>query len=273
MQFAKLNSINLHYQEIGGPEGTPNLVFINSLGTDFRIWRDVIVRFVGEASILTYDKRGHGLSDVGNAPYTIEDHAEDLAALLDHVGKKDVILVGVSVGGLIAQALYKTRPDLIKAMVLCDTAAKIGTASIWGERIELLRSEGMGAAADASVERWFEKVRFNSHGPEIDGYRTMVARQPLEGYMGTCAAIRDADFTSDAAAISAPTMCVVGLNDKATTPEHVFELSQLISGSRYEEIEDAGHLPFIEQPDQFARLLKDFIKDINASATEGEVLH
>ncbi|MFK8032519.1 MAG: 3-oxoadipate enol-lactonase, partial [Hyphomicrobiales bacterium] len=74
MQFSKVNGVNIHYQVIGAPKGSPLLVFSNSLGTDFRIWRDVIVRFVGECAILTYDKRGHGLSELGQTPYTMDDH-------------------------------------------------------------------------------------------------------------------------------------------------------------------------------------------------------
>ena len=81
MQFAHLNGISLHYQVIGAPEGKPLLVFSNSLGTDFRIWRDVIVRLVGECGIVLYDKRGHGLSGMGTPPYHMDDHVGDLAAL------------------------------------------------------------------------------------------------------------------------------------------------------------------------------------------------
>lgn len=273
MQFAKINNNNIHFQEIGGPEDSPTLIFINSLGTDFRIWRDVIVRFVGDASILAYDKRGHGLSDVGSSPYTIEDHAEDLAGLIDLMGKKDVILVGVSIGGLISQALYKMRPDLIKAMVLCDTAAKIGTSESWSDRMSSVEIGGLDSLADATMPRWFTEPFRTKHAAEVQGYRTMLARQPIEGYLGSCAAIRDADYTEDAKVISVPTMCVVGLEDEATTPEHMWELASLIPGSRYEEMKNGAHLPFIEQPENFANLVKDFIKDLNQPAPESSSVH
>lgn len=273
MQFAKINNYNIHYQEIGGPKDSPTLVFINSLGTDFRIWRDVIVRFVGDASILTYDKRGHGLSDVGSAPYTIEDHAQDLAGLIDLVGKKDVILVGVSVGGLISQALYKMRPDLIKAMVLCDTAAKIATSEFWRDRISSVEIGGMDSLADSTMPRWFTEEFRRKHAVEVQGYRNMLARQPIEGYLGTCAAIRDADYSEDAKVITVPTMCVVGLEDVTTTPEHMWDLASSIAGSRYEEMKNAAHLPFIEQPENFANLVKDFIKDLGQIAPEGSAVH
>ena len=143
MQFAEVNGVTLHYQVIGAAEGAPLLVFSNSLGTDFRIWRDVIVRFVGECAILVYDKRGHGLSDTGDAPYSIDDHVADLAALLDHLGRKEAIVCGLSVGGLIAQGLAVSRPDLVQALILCDTAHKIGTDEKWNQRIDAIHESGM----------------------------------------------------------------------------------------------------------------------------------
>ncbi|MEM1381870.1 MAG: alpha/beta fold hydrolase, partial [Pseudomonadota bacterium] len=107
MQFADIDGVTLHYQVISAPDDKPTIVFSNSLGTDFRIWRDVIIRFVGEVSIVMYDKRGHGLSDLGPASDKpkIDDHVNDLAGLMDHLGISDAIICGLSVGGLIAQGL------------------------------------------------------------------------------------------------------------------------------------------------------------------------
>lgn len=92
MQFAHVNGVTLHYQVIAAPENKPTIVFSNSLATDFRIWRDCIVRLVGECSILMYDKRGHGLSDLGETPYIIDDHVNDLAALMDHLGDRKSVV-------------------------------------------------------------------------------------------------------------------------------------------------------------------------------------
>ena len=91
MQFASINDVTIHYQLIGAPADRPVIVFANSLGTDFRIWRDVIVRLAGDFAIILYDMRGHGLSDVGQVPYSMEDHATDLAGLLDLLSVKDAV--------------------------------------------------------------------------------------------------------------------------------------------------------------------------------------
>lgn len=259
MQFARINDIALHYQTIGGPAGRPVIVFANSLGTDFRIWRDVIVRLAGDFPIVTYDKRGHGLSDIGAAPDSIETHVDDLVGLLDHLAVKDAIICGLSVGGLIAQGLYMRRPDLVRALILCDTAHKIGTPEIWNGRIASIEENGIDSIADAVLERWFTPSFRSSHALALAGYRNMLTRQPVAGYAGTCAAIRDADYTQAAGHITVPTICIVGDQDGSTPPDLVLSMAKLIPGARYEVIKDAGHIPCVEQPEMLTEILRAFI--------------
>lgn len=262
MQFADLNGITMHYQQIGGPERRPTLVFANSLGTDFRIWRDVIVQLAGEFPILTYDKRGHGLSGIGEAPYSIEDHVWDLSALLDHAKVERAIVVGLSVGGMIAMGLQAARPELVEALVLCDTAHRIGSPDMWDERIEAVEELGLEGIADAVMERWFTPDYRADAGAAYVGFRNMFMRQPAEGYMATCAAIRDAEMSEMARQIDTPTVCVVGDQDMATPVDLVSELSGLIDGARFEVIAGAGHLPCIEQPDVLAELIRTIAKEV-----------
>ena len=100
MAFARINGIVLHHQVIGPSDG-PALVFINSLGSDFRIWQEVVPAFAEDFRVVLYDKRGHGLSDAPPAPYTIDEHADDLLGLLDHLGIERFSLIGLSVGCLL----------------------------------------------------------------------------------------------------------------------------------------------------------------------------
>lgn len=268
MQFAEVNGVTLHYQTIGAAKGKPLVVFINSLGSDFRIWRDVIVEMAGNAALLTYDKRGHGLSSVGAAPYTMGDHVDDLIALLEYLSVESAVLCGVSVGGMIAQGVCARRPDLVSSLVLCDTGHRIGTVEMWNERIEMIEEGGIAALAEPILERWFTPDFRENRRAELEGYRNMLTRQPAEGYTGTCAAIRDADFTQDAANIAVPVLCVVGDQDGSTPPALVEELAGLISGARFEVIADAGHLPSIEQPKKLASLIKGFLTANAATPAE-----
>lgn len=268
VQFVQVNGVSLHHQIIGGPGNKPVIVFINSLGTDFRIWRDVIVRLAGSYPLLTYDKRGHGLSDVGQAPFSIDDHVDDLIGLLEHLKVSDAVLCGLSVGGLIAQGLYVRRPDLVKALILCDTAHNIGTADMWAARITAIDESGLDGIVDGVMERWFTPA-FRESDPSFPGYRNMMLRQPVEGYTGTCAAIRDADYTAAAGNIAVPTLCVVGDQDGATPPELVLSLAKLIPRARYEVIKDAGHIPCVEQPEMLTTIIEAFL----APVISGEAAH
>ena len=272
MQFARLNDVTLHYQMIGAPSATPLMVFVNSLGTDFRIWRDVIVRLAGEFSILLYDLRGHGLSDVGETPYSMDDHVDDLASLLDHVGAGKTIICGVSVGGQIAQGLYQSRPDLVRALILCDTAAKIGDADFWNARIAAIEKNGIAGIADGLLERWFAPSFRRRGNFEFEGYRNMLIRQPVAGYIATCAALREADFTAAARQITVPTICVVGEADASTPPALVAAFAKLIPGARYEVIKGAGHLPCVEQPAALVAIIRAFIA-LTATEVTPHVTH
>jgi 3-oxoadipate enol-lactonase len=266
MKFIRVNGVSLHFEATGLGQDRPMIVFSNSLGTDLRIWDDVARDLASEFSIITYDKRGHGLSDLGETPYTIETHVTDLAGLLDHLDADPSIICGLSVGGLIAQGLYAKRADCVRAMILCDTDSKIGNDSMWNERIKAIEQGGIEAVADAILSRWFTPVFRSKVNPAFTGSRNMLVRQSAAGYMATCSAIRDADFTETARTIAVPTLCVVGDADEATPPELVAALAQSIPGARYEVIRGAGHIPCIEQPQALATLIRDFIYSISVGA-------
>jgi len=259
MNFAKLNGVTIHHQLIGAAEGKPTIVFANSLGTDFRIWRDVVVALAGEAAIINYDKRGHGLSDIGDAPYKMEDHVGDLIALLEYLNVSNAVICGVSVGGMIAQGVYAQRPDLVSGLILCDTGHKIGNETFWNDRINLISKSGLEAFADTILERWFTSDFRKPDNASFAGYRNMLVRTTLEGYIGTCTALRDADYTQEAKRIAVPTLCMVGEQDGSTPPALVEELCALIPKSQVELIADCGHLPSIEQPEAVVQLIRNFL--------------
>jgi 3-oxoadipate enol-lactonase len=253
-----VNGIVLHH-EIRGAAEKPMLVFANSLGTDFRIWNNVAARLEGRYRLLLYDKRGHGLSEATPAPYAMVDHVHDLAALLDHHGVERVCVAGISVGGLIAQGLAALRPDLVEALVLCDTAHKIGTEESWNARIEAVRKNGIETIADGILKLWFTAAYRTPENPDFAGYRSMLTRSPVEGYIGTCAALRDADLTESTRALKMPVLCLVGDQDGSTPPDLVRSTAALIAGAEFHIVADAGHMTCIEQPDAVANLITAFV--------------
>jgi len=224
-----------------------------------RIWDEVVPHFADRYRVIRYDKRGHGLSDCPPAPYTIHDHAKDLAGLLDQLDVPQAILVGISVGGMIALEFTATWPERVQSLVLCDTAPKIGTAVLWNERITNLRQHGMGVMRDTILSRWFADSFAMNQPAAYRGYGNMLARMPVEGYTGTCEAIRDADLTEATRTISQPTLILCGAEDMATPPALVSGLCDLIPHANYQKIPDAGHLPCVEQPAIMAQHIARFI--------------
>jgi 3-oxoadipate enol-lactonase len=260
MQMVRSNGINLHCR-VEGPADGQAVVFANSLGTDFRVFDALPPLMQGKLRIIRYDKRGHGLSDATPAPYKLADHVADLAGLLDVLGVKQAVLVGLSIGGLITQGLSAVRPDLIRAAVLMDTAHKIGTDELWNTRIDNVRKAGIESIADAVMERWFSPAFRKNRVSDLAGWRNMLTRTSAEGYLGSCAAIRDVNYEREARAMRIPVLGIGGSLDLATPPDLVKGTNANIPKARFEQIEGVGHLPPAEAPEQAAAMINRFLRE------------
>ena len=259
MKIATLGEVQIHWREDGDPAGAP-VVFANSLGTDLRLWDDVIPLLPPGLRLIRYDKRGHGLSSCPPAPYGMGALVTDAERLLDHLDARDCVVVGLSIGGMIAQGLAVKRPGLVRGLVLSNTAARIGTAQMWEDRIAAIRAGGIEALADAVMERWFSKPFRKT--PDLTAWRNMLTRQPAEGYIGCAAAIAGTDFYATTATLTLPTLAIAGSEDGSTPPDLVRETAALIRGSRFHLIRGAGHLPCVENPGHYAETLTAFLKEI-----------
>lgn len=259
MHLADLGDVRLHYRIDGPDDGAP-VVFANSLGTDMRLWDPILPLLPAGLRILRYDKRGHGLSTCPPASYTMGSLIGDAERLMDHLGFTDTVFVGLSVGGMIAQGLAVKRLDLLRAVVLSNTGAKIGTTEMWNDRIRAVEAGGIEALADAVMERWF--TRDFRNGPNLELWRNMLVRQEDAGYAGCSAAISGTDFYSTTASLRLPALGIAGSDDGSTPPDLVRETIDLIPGSRFHLIRKAGHLPCVEQPEEYAKLLTEFLRDV-----------
>jgi 3-oxoadipate enol-lactonase len=261
MLFARINGVLLHYR-LSGPAGAPALVVANSLGTDARIWDGVIERLSARYRILSYDKRGHGLSDVVEGEYTLDQHLDDVLGLMDHVGIDRAGFAGVSIGGLIGQGLALRAPERFVGFALCNTAAKVGDAAFWAQRMGAVRADGTAAIADGIMERWFSPGFHRERPDELAGWRNMFLASNRQGYAATCATLRDTDLTADISAISLPTLVVAGSEDRATPVELVRGCADAIPGARFVIIDGVGHIPSIEQPEVLSSMLGDFFTEV-----------
>ncbi|MGD9861844.1 MAG: 3-oxoadipate enol-lactonase [Pseudodonghicola sp.] len=259
MHIADLDDVQLHYRIDGDPDGAP-VVFSNSLGTDLRLWEPILPLLPAGLKLIRYDTRGHGLSSLPPGPYSMGALVRDAERLLDHLQIRDCVFVGLSIGGMIAQGLAVKRLDQVRALVLSNTAAKIGTKAMWDDRIAQIRAGGLESAADATLERWFGKA-FRT-GPDLTLWRNMLTRQPLEGYVGCAAAISGTDFYTPTSGLRLPALGIAGDADRSTPPDLVRETVELIPGARFRLIRGGGHLPCVDQPEAYAAALTGFLTEI-----------
>lgn len=256
MRVAARDGTGLH-AEVTGPEDGRPVVFANGLGTDLRMWGDMLPHLPDDLRILRWDKRGHGRSDVPVGPYSMGMLISDAEAVMEAAGIAAATFVGLSIGGMIAQGLAVKRPDLIDRLVLSNTAVKIGTPDLWDARAEAVRTGGMEAVADGAMERWFGRD-FRATPGFAEWRARLVANDPV-GYAAGCAAIAGTDFITVTSGLRLPVLAIAGTEDGSTPPDLVRETADLIPGARFEIIPRAGHLPPVETPEVFARLLAGFL--------------
>jgi 3-oxoadipate enol-lactonase len=242
-----------------GPEDGPAVVFANSLGSSIAVWDAILPLLPADLRIIRYDLRGHGRSEVPAGPYSMGQLVSDAEAVCDAFEVRDALIVGLSVGGMIAQGLAVKRPDLIRAVVLSNTAAKIGNADMWNDRIKLIRENGMSGASDAVMQRWFGRDFYGT--PAMAPARAMFEATSPEGYCGVCAAIAGTDFYTPTSGLRIPTLGIAGSEDGSTPPDLVRETVDLIPGSQFALIRRVGHIPCMEKPAEYAAILARFIAD------------
>jgi 3-oxoadipate enol-lactonase len=236
--------------------GPVPLVLSNSLGTDHSLWDFQVEALNRRHAVWRYDTRGHGDSDKPQGDYSIDRLGKDLVAVIDATGAGQVDLCGVSIGGLTALWVALQRPERIRSLVLANTAAQIGDVNMWNTRIATVRTEGLGAVADATMDRWFTR-EYRAARPEVVArFHATIAGSDRNGYAGCCAALRDADLRPAVPRVACRTLVVTGRRDPATPPAQGRWLAEQIAGAQLVEL-DAAHLSNVERSHEFnAAVLK-----------------
>ena len=250
---------HLHYKD-EGPKDAPAILFANSLGTDLRMW-EAVTPLLPHRTV-RFDKRGHGLSATPAADWTVEDIAADAIALLDHLQIPQATIAGCSVGGMVAQALAIHHPTRAHALILSNTAAKIGTAESWAARIIAIQSAGIASIADTILSRWFPAAFLAS--PDHLPWRTMLLRADPMGYIQTCRALSKADLRAGLTQVTVPTLLLAGSEDQSTPPTLVRETAALIRNAQVLELQGSGHIPAIDAPAATAQAIANFLGGLHA---------
>nr|WP_165439632.1 3-oxoadipate enol-lactonase [Pseudomonas sp. 9.1(2019)] len=249
---------------LDGPQGAPVLVLSNSLGTDLGMWDAQIPAFTEHFQVLRYDTRGHGQSLVSEGPYSIEQLGRDVLALLDALHIERAHFCGLSMGGLIGQWLGIHAGERLNKLVVCNTAAKIGEPSVWNPRIEMVLRDGPAAMAglrDASIARWFTADYAQAHPEQVKRITDMLAATSPQGYAANCAAVRDADFRDQLAAIKVPTLVIAGTEDAVTPPSGSHFIQEQVAGAQYAEFH-AAHLSNVQAGDAFSQRVLAFLSAV-----------
>ena len=259
MATVERSGCRLYYEVLGDPSG-PTVLFSNSLGTTCELWEPQVEALASSFQIVRYDTRGHGRSDVTDGPYTLETLGLDAVAILDAAGVDRTHVCGLSLGGLTAMWLGVHRPERVQSVVLSSTAARIGNAMMWEERIVQVEASGVGSIAEAAMGRWFTSSFRDRHADVVATFQRMMSETPAAGYAACCAAIRDADLRSAIARIAVPTLIVAGHHDPVTPPADAELMHQRIPQSRV-SLFDAAHILNVEQARAFNELLSVFISE------------
>lgn len=254
LQDIRLNAV------VEGLADAPPLLFCHALGTDLTLWEAVIPALSPRYRCIRYDARGHGLSDVPAPPYTMGALIRDAERVLDHFAARDAVVIGSSMGGLVAQGLATKRLDLVRAMVLANTAAKIGGPALWEARIAEVAADGLAAYAPGAMERMFG--RGWQTNPAMPRIRAILEATNPQGWIGSAHAIAGADFYTTTATLTLPSLVIAGANDGTTPPDLVRETAELIRGHDWALMRGVGHLPMVDKPAEFTALLDTFLARI-----------
>jgi 3-oxoadipate enol-lactonase len=256
MPFVDLGELRTRYELTGGKG--PMLVLSNSLGTDISMWDPQMAEFAKHHRILRYDTRGHGQSTVTPGDYTIEQLGRDVVRLLDALGLDRVHFCGLSMGGMIGIWLGVHAPNRLHRLVLCNTAARIGSKEMWNARIATVRKEGMKTVAAAVIERWFTPEFRASFPDKVAQAQHMLENSPPDGYAACCTAIRDMDQRETVGKIKVPTLVIYGGKDPVSPVADALFLKDQIEGAVKVEF-NAAHLSNVEQPDAFTGAVSNFL--------------
>ncbi|MDD2546864.1 MAG: 3-oxoadipate enol-lactonase [Burkholderiaceae bacterium] len=253
--------MSLHFVQQG--QG-PLVVLSHALGCDLQMWDGVAAALQDRYTVLRYDHRGHGQSPATAGAFGMNDLADDAAALIQQQAQGPVHFVGLSMGGMTAQALAVRHPALVRSITIANSASRYDEAARagWQTRIDTVRAQGLEPIADGAMQRWFTpEFRADlAHGgaARVAALRAVLVATAPAPYAASCEAVARIDFDESNRRIACPTLVIGGTRDEATPPALSEAIANQIPGAQLRSL-DAAHLSAVEQPAAFAQRLGDFL--------------
>lgn len=244
-----------------GSGGVP-IVFLHGVGSDKSVWRPQLDHFGRSRRALAFDYPGYGDSDPASDGTTRDDYAAAILAAMDALAIGEAHICGLSLGGVVAIAMHAAAPNRCASLAIADSfAVHPDGRGIYERGVEASSTVGMRALAEARAPLLLGAGA--SHELRGEVVETMARIDPRAFRIGL-EAVWLADQRERVAAIGVPTLVIVGEEDKVTPPDLSRELARSIAGARMRAISGAGHLTNIEKPDEFNRLVEEFVESVEA---------
>jgi 3-oxoadipate enol-lactonase len=225
------------------------------------MWDAQIAALRDRYRILAFDTRGHGGSEAPKGAYTLELLADDLKALIDHVGARNPHYCGLSMGGMIGQTFALKYPGVFRTLTLADTTSRYPAEAwpLWQERIKIAEEKGMAPLVEPTLQRWFTEPFRKSNPAPVAAIGKLIASTPVAGYVGCCHAIPKINLTARLKEIRCPVLVICGEQDPGTPPAMAREIHDNAPGSKVVMIPNAAHLSNLEQPAAFTKAMREFL--------------
>ena len=243
-----------------GPRGGPAVLLLHGVGLDLTWWGDQFA-ILGDHDVLAVDMPGHGLSGALRGEPTFNRLVDVSEQVLDASGGGSAHIVGVSVGGMLAQHLALRRPDLVRTLTLVSTLCTFpdGVRQALRDRARVARSQGMARIAELSNERWFP-ASFRERRPDVlDRATRSLLAQDAEFHASIWDMIADLELAAELPRITCPTLVIAGAEDVNAPVQAAELIARLIRGARLEVMAGVGHFPPIQAPQAFNALLRGFL--------------
>ena len=263
---ASINGINIAYDDHG--IGQP-LLFLHAFPLNRSMWSGEMMALLpeGQFRLVALDWRGFGESDTTTGISTMEQFADDVAALMDELGMQSAILCGLSMGGYVAFAFLRKYPQRVKGLILADTRPGADTDEAKATREQVARlaeTQGASAVADLQMPKMLsEETR--QHRAEVEMLvRRMIEAAPAEGIAAAARGMALRSNSSDLlASITCPTLVIVGEHDVVTPPAVARDYAARIPHAQCILIPSAGHLSNLEQPEAFHQAINGFLQSVS----------
>jgi 3-oxoadipate enol-lactonase len=246
----------------------PLVVLSHALGCDLSLWDEVAALLAPRYTVLRYDHRGHGASPPDPGPFSLEDLADDAAALIESQAGTPVHFIGLSLGGMVAQALAARHPQWVRSLVVAHSAASFDAAAraLWAERSAAVRAQGMAPLVQAALDRWLTPgFRATPEGGRrADRLATVLAGTDAPSYAACCDAIAAMDLRETNPQIACPVLLVAGAHDVATPPAASKGIQNTLSWAQMVTL-DTAHLGAVEQPRAFADNVHHFLQSLRGA--------